>query len=170
MIEFSFKIEGYKELEKALEEMPTKADIRGVIRSGMKDALRQTEGLAKTYCPSNRVRKSIGIFTKLKDSQKRMNRADPNYVTAYLSATSPLAHLIEFGTTKRFTKKTKRYRGKITPNPFMRKAWDETKMSVSRNAKDYILARALTRMNKILKSLEKGTLGRRTYRGLLDRK
>lgn len=122
---FSYSLDGARELEKSLMELP-KAVAKGVLRQAAQKAMRPVLDAALRYARS-RVRVRTGRFansfiinTKLTERQQRNARryGGLGNVNVYVGSTDPKAHLIEFGTHD-------------TPaHPVMRPAWEENKEEV----------------------------------------
>lgn len=126
---FSFEIQGVKELMSAFEQLPTMSMQKTVVRNALKKAALPIVAAAKQNVPRGKtgnLEKSIIVSTSLKASQRRGRIIDRSTVTVHVGSTAPHAHLIEFGTKDR-TNKAGAGRGHVTPNPFMRNAWDATK-------------------------------------------
>ena len=137
---FSFQLSGVKELTKLLDQLPTVAMRKTVIRNALKKAGQPIAEAAKANVPvkSGRLRDTIKVSTSLKASQ-RGGKFDRSRVTVYIGSSSPLAHLVEFGTAERILKEPRRVllngkwveiktTGRTSPNPFLRSAWDSMKM------------------------------------------
>ncbi len=129
------KVEGLRELERALLELP-KATARSVVRQALLDAAEPIAADAKASAPvaSGELRSSIIKGTKLSRRQKAVHRrwigstpvktpagwrsAPAKAVYVFAGAgTNPQAHLQEFGTADQ------------PPQAFMRPAWDANKES-----------------------------------------
>ena len=170
---FKFELVGLKETMDALEQLPTVSMKRGVVRNALKKAAAPIAEDAKNnapwapkpaeYAKSKHFRDTIKVSTSLKKSQR--GRTDRSRVTVYVGSTAPHAHLIEFGTTARYTK-SGAYRGFTSPNPFLRKAWDSNKMKSLDLLKDE-LWKAIQKSAKLLaKKAAKGTLTKGQIAGL----
>lgn len=120
------KFEGAREIERALADLP-RATAKAVTRRALKKVLEPVADTADAYTEHF----NIAVGTKLSPRQRGQARGDfaGNVVTMYVGPTqedgshAPHAHLIEFGTGPRFHKSGK-YVGYVTPQPFMRPAWD----------------------------------------------
>jgi len=175
---FSFQLTGLKELMDALEQLPTIAMKKGVIRNALKEAAKPIEEAAKSSVPvvTGNLRDSIGISTSLKPSQRK-GRFDRSSVTVYIGSSAPHAHLVEFGTVERVldeprivTIKGRTVKitttGFMPPNPFLRNAWDANKEKALK-----LLGQALWRQiaksaRRLAKKAARGTLTRRQIEGL----
>jgi len=171
---FSFELVGLKETMDALEKLPTLSMKKTVVRNALKKAALPIKTAAiqnapwapkpKAYAKSKHLKETIKITTSLKKSQR--GRVDRSRVTVYVGSSSPHAHLVEFGTTERYTKKGAS-KGFTSPNPFFRQAWDSKKnISLSRLKEE--LWRALEKAAKLLaKKAVKGTLTAKQRIGLM---
>ena len=126
------RIEGLRELEKALAELP-KATGKNVLRRTLRKAAEPMVAAAQSKAPvdSGGLRDSIQIATRLSRRQARLHRKmfkdDRASVEIFAGVSAlPHAHLLEFGTGPRYHKSGK-YVGQVAPHPFMRPAWDAHK-------------------------------------------
>ncbi len=144
VIEMQFRIGGFKELERAFNQLPN-AMSKGVLRGAIRAALKPIKQDAKNKVPvrTGGLRDSIVIGTKLTRSQQTGGRTGA--VRLFLGTEWPEGahgHLIEFGTSK------------IKANPFLRPAWDANKRDVPKIVGDIawkklqLLARRLFRQAK----------------------
>lgn len=115
------RIEGLRELERALAELP-KATGKNVLRRVAVRALEPVMEAARARAPVDKgtLKESLNVSTKLSKRQQRLNARrvaqSKASVELYAGPTAlPHAHLVEFGTVK------------MAPQPFMRPAWDATK-------------------------------------------
>lgn len=132
------RVEGFRELEAALLALP-RSTSRSVVRRGLKAALAPVEAAARAAAPRDRgqLADSIAISTKLTKSQAKEARAlfargslSRNAMIMHVGASGlPHAHLMEFGTGPRYHKSGK-YVGQVSPQPFMRPAWDANRNKV----------------------------------------
>jgi len=142
---------------------------RGVVRNALKKAAVPIKDKAKSNAQgipmdNKDIVESIKIGTTLKRSQR--GRQDRSRVTAYVGSSHPLAHIFEFGSAKRYTKKGA-YRGYIPPMPFLRGAWDSQKKVSLDILKDEIW-KALQKSARLLaRKAEKGTLTAKQRAGLM---
>jgi len=118
------KLEGLKELETALSELP-KSTSKAVLRRIGIRAIAPVISTAKELVPvdEGQLRDSLRVTTRLSKRQRRLNRkraADEKAgVELFAGAAAlPHAHLVEFGTAK------------TPPRPFLRPAWDQNKSAV----------------------------------------
>lgn len=139
----SVSIEGFRELDAALGELP-KAIAKGVMRRVLSKAATPIAEAAARLAPefSGELRDSIAASTKLSKRQARKNRkaGGRSYVEVYAGAgVLPQAHLREFGADHH------------APEPFMRPAWDGGKDAALEGIKGDLAAeidRAATRIAK----------------------
>ena len=175
---FSFQLTGMKELMNALEQLPTVAMQKGAIRNALKDAGQPVADDAKTNVPvdSGHLRDSIKVSTSLKKSQ-RPRRQDRTSVTAYVGSSSPLAHLIEFGTTQRILKEPRivtiggrtvqiTHTGQVSPRPFLRQAWDANKEKALKLLGQAIWNQLAKAARRLAKKAARGTLTKKQIAGL----
>lgn len=177
---FSFNILGIEQLMKNLEELPTRAMKKTVVRNACKKALRPVADDARNAAPRGHTgdtARSIRIDTKLKPSQRRGVPQDQTTVKAYVGSTDPLAHLIEFGTGERTMKGpvvapisgrfvTVRRTGRMPARPFLRPAWDSNRgriLTIFAKEMQIQLGKAAARLAK---RAAKGTLSKSQLRGL----
>lgn len=114
----TFKIEGLRELERALGELP-KATGKNVLKRTLMKVAKPIEADARRLAPVLRgdLEKHIATSTKLATRQKR---AQPKRSTVEVHVgadTRPQAHLQEFGTAHH------------PPQPFLRPAWDGNRLA-----------------------------------------
>ena len=143
-VRVQFKIDGAKELDNALSQLP-KATGKAQIRSALKKAAKPIKIAAEANAPggpSGDIARSIIISTKVKARQRsQAAQAPAKGAVIFVGSTSPLAHLIEFGTQSHdiaIKKKSVLSDGNtffgveiIHPGtgarPFLRTAWDAHK-------------------------------------------
>lgn len=111
-------LEGFKELDDALSELP-KATSKGVLRRSLKKAAKPMADLASSLAPlgpTGNLSSSVRYGTKLTKRQaalhRKMFRNDKASVEGFVGANDPAAVPQEFGTVDH------------GPQPFMRPAWD----------------------------------------------
>lgn len=127
-----FKMEGWKELAKGLEDLGDDKEVRKVMRDALKKRALPMAAMAQSLAPKHEgtLARSIGVSTQLKRSQRRGRvRTGINEVEVFVGSSDPKAHLVEFGTGPRYHKSGK-YVGQVAPQPFMRPAWEATKDSI----------------------------------------
>lgn len=128
------ELEGAKELEAALRELPTAALRKATIQRAFRKAGAPIIAAANALLPPNARR--VGLMVEIKPRlSRRQRRGQPpakDAVEMFLGVgPSRLSHLFEFGTEARFTKgKGKKrkvkgaYRGRMIAQPYLRPAWD----------------------------------------------
>lgn len=119
------KVEGLRELEQALLELP-KATSRNVMKRTLLKAGRPIEAEAERLAPvlSGHLRKSIAVSSKLSRRQKKAQRVLKDSEVEVFIGSSSLGVLQEFGTA---------HHG---PQPFMRPAWHGHKMRALETIKE----------------------------------
>lgn len=125
----SLKISGFKEIDALLESMPRQLAGQGVT-AGLRKALQPVAAAARSYAPGS-LDTRIRIAPTIKAGQQgqSLEKPGPGKRVMYVGATAPHAHLVEFGTGPRYHKSGK-YVGIMTPDPFLRPAWDAHKDEV----------------------------------------
>ena len=125
----SFKIEGLREVEKALADLG-KSIGRGVLRRVAQRALAPIAADAKSAvvgstAGTGELADSIAVSARLSKSQaKEARRERKDFVEMHVGAGAlQQAHLLEFGTGERFLSNGKSV-GTMLPEPYMRPAWD----------------------------------------------
>jgi len=118
------KVEGLREVEKALEGLP-KATGKAVLRRVLKKRAQPIADAMEAKAPRDEgtLAASAGVSTKLTKRQKaqhrKMFRNDKAAVEMFAGVGGlPQAHAQEFGNVKH------------SPQPFARPAWDETQGQV----------------------------------------
>ncbi len=119
------KVTGFKEIERALAELP-RSTSKGVARRVLKKELKPVESAAEMFWPG--ANDAFKITSRIKasqlgDSAKSRKR---DVIDMFVGATEPHAHLIEFGTGPRYTKNGA-FRGSVSPEPMLQPAWDMRK-------------------------------------------
>ncbi|WP_075216082.1 HK97-gp10 family putative phage morphogenesis protein [Mongoliimonas terrestris] len=117
MARVKVKVEGLRELERALKDLPKatgKNVLRRVLTEGGEPIARAARGKAPVEV--GYLREGIDVGTKLTRRQRGLhNRESP--VEVFVGASGdPAAHIQEFGNEDN------------PPQPFMRPAWDSQKM------------------------------------------
>jgi HK97 gp10 family phage protein len=133
----SVRLEGARELDKALEELP-KATGRNVMRRAATKALQPVIDTARPLVPQDEgsLKESLKVTTRLSKRQaalmRQQYRAEGKAAVNVFAgpAALPHAHLVEFGTKPRYHKKSGKFVGQMKPRPFMRPAWDSKKDDV----------------------------------------
>lgn len=130
----NLKMDGFRELEKALAELPA-GTSKGIARRAMKKELKPVLDMANGLWPGSsgdvfRITSRISR-SQISDSLAPRDRSALNmFVGAPGGATgTPEAHLIEFGTGPRF-QKNGRFTGSVSPTPMLQPAWDAHKRKI----------------------------------------
>jgi HK97 gp10 family phage protein len=114
----SVRVDGLREIEAALHELP-KATGKNVVTRVLKKRGEPIANTARANAPvdQGQLRDSIGVSTKLSKRQKRIHRKEgPDDIEVFVGAGAlPQAHMVEFGTDQ------------MPAQPFMRPAWDKGK-------------------------------------------
>ena len=124
-------MEGFKDLERALAQLPA-GTAKGVARRVMKRRLQPVADLANALWPGS----SDDVF-RITSRIMRGQRPDSHMETGrsvlnmFVGAPggengTPEAHLVEFGTGPR-TQKNGRFTGAVAPTPMLQPAWDVNK-------------------------------------------
>jgi len=164
---FSFELQGMKELDRMLKQLP-RSMSKTVMRNTLKKAAKPIQVEAKMNAPvgaTGNLKDSIVISTKLKKGQRRaaMRLGE---VVMYVGSTAPHAHLVEFGTVPRQQKGGK-FTGQMPANPFFRNAWDAKKDEAYKILQTDVWKELDKAVGRLLKKAEKGTLGKGASRALL---
>ena len=122
------KIEGFREIEKALADLP-RGTAKSVVRRAMKKELAPVAAMANALWPGTDD-DVFRISSKVSRSQKGDRKAPKgaSIVNMFVGANkapggAPHAHLIEFGTGPR-SHKSGKYVGAVSPQPMLQPAWD----------------------------------------------
>ena len=149
------KVEGLKELDAALGELP-KSTAKAVLRRILKKAGQPIADTAEQLAPRDdgTLAESIGVSTKLTSRQRSQHRKmfknDKASVEMFVGAGGlPQAHIQEFGSENI-----------VTPQPFMRPAWDQHQNEaleiIKTNLGDEIIAAAKRLARKAARQAAKG--------------
>lgn len=156
MIEFKMSLQGAKELDEALKQLP-RATSKAAVRKALLKAAEPLVDLAQALenaTPRRTATKdltpTIEASPKLKRSQQRSRLSTDNDVEIYIGSTAPDAHWKEFGTINQ------------APMPFMRPAWEATKHEVLRRFSEEIWKNILKSVRTLARKTESGTLGKAT--------
>lgn len=181
---YRFELVGLEDLIRNLEELPTISMQKTVLRNALKKAGKPIADLARENAPydpnphdGKHLRETIEVSTKLKASQKKGRISDRTAVTVYVGSSAPHAHLVEFGTIERVLKKprvvnlkgkmvTIKSTGRVKPNPFMRDAWDQMKMTALKIFGEEMRNEIYKAARRLAKRAEKGKLTKAMIRGL----
>lgn len=122
----TMKVEGLKEVQTALRQLPD-STAKNVIRRVLRKAGQPIADRARELAPVEHgdLRDSIAVSTKLSKSQRRKHRkGGKDDVEVFVGAgPHPQAHLQEFGTSE------------FPAQPFLRPAWDQHKRGVLESIK-----------------------------------
>lgn len=138
---FSVKVEGLKELEKALQDLP-RANAKAVLRRTLKEAGQPVAKTARSLAPHEEgyLRESIDVSTKLSRRQAGLHKKQSPVEMFIGPGPDPAAHLQEFGNGPGHQAQA-----------FMRPAWDQHKNEVL----DTIANRTWLEIEKTAKRLAK---------------
>jgi HK97 gp10 family phage protein len=113
-IKITFKVEGLKDCEDALKELPlatSKNVLRRALRKAAEPVAKSAEG--RVARRTGNLGESITVGTNLSKRQRRAAKETKTGVEVYVGAGPlPHAHMIEFGTSRQ------------SPEPFLRPAVD----------------------------------------------
>lgn len=115
-MKMTVRVEGLKELQQALLELP-KATGRNVVRRALRNAGEPMANTMKARVPveEGHLKNSIGVGTKLTRRQKSLHKKKSEVELFVGAGADPAAHLVEFGSVHN------------SPEPFVRPAWDSGK-------------------------------------------
>lgn len=113
-------VEGLKELEQALQQLP-KANAKAVLRRTLKEAGEPVAKTARSLAPEllGYLREGIDVSTRLSSRQSKLHKKQSPVEMFIGPKPDPAAHLQEFGTGPGHQ-----------AQPFMRPAWDQHKNEV----------------------------------------
>ena len=115
------KIEGLRELDAALGELP-KSTAKAALRKVLKDAAEPVAAAARRNAPHDEyhLHESIDVSTKLSRRQRGLHKKEtsPAFQEMFVGTNNPAGTQQEFGNSRH------------QPQPFMRPAWDGTKAGV----------------------------------------
>jgi len=189
---FRFELFGMKELMDALDELPTIAMQKSIVRNAAKKSLVPVAEMYKSmiphapkpkrYAKSKHLRDSVEITSALKRSQKQDGRrVGRDEIVMYVGSSSPHAHLVEWGTVERQHKtpttapvggdaiRVVQGTGRMPANPYLRQAWEITKFGIMRIFTDEMRKELEKAAARLAKKAERGTLTKRQREGLLKR-
>ncbi|KQY27184.1 HK97-gp10 family putative phage morphogenesis protein [Rhizobium sp. Root482] len=117
---FTVGVDGLKDLEKALKELP-QANAKAVLRRTMKEAGEPVARTARALAPKDEghLAESIDVSTKLSERQKKLHKKQSPVEMFIGPGSHPYGPLQEFGTGPGHQ-----------AQPFMRPAWDQNKEKV----------------------------------------
>lgn len=125
------KVTGFRDLEKALAEIPA-GTAKGVARRAMKKELAPVASMANAFWPGSED--DAFIITsridrgQLGDSHMKFGRSIINMFVGAPGGKGGKgqAMLLEYGTGPRYTKNGA-FRGSVSPQPMLQPAWDANK-------------------------------------------
>lgn len=143
---FTVKVEGLKELENALRDLP-KANAKAVLRRTMKEAGEPVARAARGMAPKEigYLAESIDVSTKLSGRQSRLHKKESPVEMFIGPGPDPAAHLQEFGSGP----------GHVA-QPFMRPAWDQNKEKVLDTIANLTWVEIEKTVNRLAKRAAKG--------------
>lgn len=125
------KVEGFKDIEKALAQIPA-GTAKGVARRAMKKELKPIAEFANALWPGADDDTFI-ITSRIRAGQRgdSLEKKGHSVTNMFVGAAggplgTPHAHLLEFGTGPRYHKSGK-YVGSVSPSPMLQPAWDALK-------------------------------------------
>ena len=119
-----FKVHGFKDLEKALKELP-KATAKASVRRVLKKAAQPIADAGRNNAPESegRLKASYGVGTRLTKRQRKVSRKESE-VEVYAGPNDPAAIQTEFGNDHQ------------AAQPHLRPAWDAEKRAALDSIKD----------------------------------
>lgn len=139
-----FHIEGLKELDEALTELP-KATARNVLRNTLKQEGQQIADAGEANAPrlSGKLADSYTVGTKLSRRQRKLNKKE-SQVEVYIGPT-PHAKSVqtEFGNSHQ------------APHPHLRPAWDGNVMKVLQGIKNTLAEKIEAARKRIARKAER---------------
>lgn len=128
----SFRVEGFRDMERALADLK-RATAKAAVRRAMKKTLQPVALMADSLSEDF----NIAVGTTLTPKERRQAKADfsKRVVSMFVGPVgqdgshAPEATFTEFGTPPRYHKDGK-YVGQIMAEPFMRPAWDAHKATM----------------------------------------
>jgi Bacteriophage protein of unknown function (DUF646). len=119
MSKIKVKVEGLKELDRALGQLP-KSTAKGVTRQVLRDAAEPMARTARRLAPRDEYHlyESIDVSTRLNSRQRSMHREinKPTFQEMFMGTNNPAGVQQEFGNERH------------PAQPFMRPAWEAEKM------------------------------------------
>jgi HK97 gp10 family phage protein len=177
---FKFELVGLDQLIKNMEELPTFAMRKTVVRNALKKSLKPVMEAAKQAAPvgpTGNLKRSITIGRLMPRHRPRGKPRDRTTVTVYVGAVSPHAWLVEFGSKERTLKSqskapigggvlTVRSTGRMPANPFMRNAWDTRKNNLLQTFAKEMKIQLEKAAARLAKRAGAGTLTKSQIKGL----
>jgi HK97 gp10 family phage protein len=128
----TIKVEGFRQLEKALEELESSATRKNVLRRSLKEAGEPVAAEANSRAPrgpTKQLSKSYRVGTRLSKRQSKLERrlwkeqANKPFVAAYIGTDLSRGGYQEFGTDEH------------KAQPHFRPAWESGKLGVLEDIK-----------------------------------
>ncbi len=165
------KIEGFAELEAALDQL-SKAAGKGVLRRSLIKSAEPMAAMARALAPDDAsssgfdLKKSIKVGTRLsrgeKKAHRKMFRNDKASVEVFMGAGPlPQAIFTEFGTSPFINKGifAGTHNPGIRPKPYMRPAWEQGKREMLARLSDELwveLSKSIQRADRKAAGLARG--------------
>jgi len=152
-METTFKLTGFDNLEKALDDLP-RATAKNVVRRVLKKQAQPFADTARQLVPVDKghLKRSITVGTKVAKTQRKEIKKlqSEGFITMSIGpGQDPAAHLVEYGFDQQ------------AAEPFMRPAWDKHKDGVLDGVADDLwkeIEKAAKRLaKKAAKAAAKGT-------------
>jgi HK97 gp10 family phage protein len=123
-VKTKFKVDGFKDLEKALKALP-KAMAKDSVRRILKKAAQPIADAGQGNAPERQgnLKDSYGVGTRLTKRQRKMS-AKESEVEVYAGPNDPAAIQTEFGNEHQ------------APQPHLRPAWDAEKLGALETIKE----------------------------------
>lgn len=128
-----FKIEGAREIQRVLEEMPRRLQRQALVHAFREGAnIVRDEAKVKAATLPDGFAQALIVARPTAKQRRRRGQHETVVVIAFKKGKfSRLAHLFEFGTAERF-QKSGRFTGRITAQPFLRPALDTRATAATR--------------------------------------
>lgn len=121
---FDFKVDGFKDLERALAGLNVNT-AKGVARRSMKKEMKPMAEMANAFWPG--ADNNVFVVTSKVSRRQPQPKKSRSIINMFVGAAgTPHAHLIEFGTGPRY-QKNGRFTGSVSPTPMLQPAWDARK-------------------------------------------
>ena len=161
---FGFQITGLRELDGLLKQLP-RAMSNTVMRNALKKAGEPTRAAGEANAPveAGGLKESIQLSAQLNRNQRRGRPRIKEGAEIFIGSTSPLGHLVEFGTAERY-RKSGGSTGVMPAKAFMTQAWDATKDGALEILRKELWAELAKAVKRLRKRAEKGTLSIKAMR------
>lgn len=122
----SFKVEGFKDIERVLMNLP-RATAKASVRRVLKKAGQPIADAARDNAPERdgNLKESYGVGTRLTKRQRRLSKKESE-VEVYVGPNDPSAIQTEFGNQHQ------------AAEPHLRPAWDAHKLNALQNIRDML--------------------------------